>query len=288
MIHEAKYQALQHLLREMDSVIVAYSGGADSALVLKVAHQVLGNRALGVIAVSASYPESERDQAVALAREIGVPVEEIRTDEMDDPNYVANHGDRCYFCKHELFTKLEALRQDRGFAVIADGYNADDVGDFRPGIKAAAEQQVRHPLQAAGLTKAEIRDISKELHLATWDKPAMACLSSRIPHGTPIQVGMLEQVDKAEQFLRGLGFRQLRVRHHNKIARIEVEAAELPRLAEPQIRDQVVRELKRLGYAYVTVDLAGYRMGSLNATNATNIVTLPMHEQQAALAVSQQ
>jgi pyridinium-3,5-biscarboxylic acid mononucleotide sulfurtransferase len=283
MIHETKYQALEQILRDLGSVIVAYSGGADSALVLKVAHQVLGSRALGVIAVSASYPESERDQAVALARQIGVPVEEIRTDEMEDPNYVANRGDRCYFCKHELFSKLEDLRIKRGYAAVADGYNADDVGDYRPGIQAAAEQHVAHPLQEAGLSKQEIRDISRELQLATWDKPAMACLSSRIPHGTPIQVGMLEQVDKAEQFLRSLGFRQLRVRHHNKIARIEVDVAELPRLAEPQIRDQVVRELKRLGYVYVTLDLAGYRMGSLNATNTA--VTAP-HEQRSVATLT--
>lgn len=282
MIHDAKFRALQQTLRDMDSVVIAYSGGADSALVLKVAHLVLGTRALGVIAVSASYPESERDQAVALAREIGVPVEEIRTAEMDDPNYVANHGDRCYFCKHELFTKLEALRVQRGFATVADGYNADDVGDFRPGIKAAAEQQVRHPLQEVGLTKAEIRDISRELQLATWDKPAMACLSSRIPHGTPIQVGMLEQVDKAEQFLRALGFRQLRVRHHNKIARIEVDPAELPRFADPQLRDQVVRELKGLGYAHVTVDLAGYRMGG--GLNVASVAGSPQREPAAAIA----
>jgi pyridinium-3,5-biscarboxylic acid mononucleotide sulfurtransferase len=283
MIHETKYQALEQILRDLGSVIVAYSGGADSALVLKVAHQVLGSRALGVIAVSASYPESERDQAVALARQIGVPVEEIRTDEMDDPNYVANRGDRCYFCKHELFGKLEELRVKRGYAAVADGYNADDVGDFRPGIRAAAEQHVSHPLQEAGLSKQEIRDISRELQLATWDKPAMACLSSRIPHGTPIQVGMLAQVDRAEQFLRSLGFRQVRVRHHNKIARIEVDAGELPRLAESPIRDRVLRELRRLGYAYVTVDLAGYRMGSLNATN-TAISASPEQRPAATLA----
>lgn len=271
MIHEEKFQALRQMLRELGSVVVAYSGGADSALVLKMAHQELGNKALGIIAVSASYPESERAQAVALSTAIGVPVEEIRTDEMDDPNYVANRGDRCYYCKNELFTKLEALRAGRGYAAVVDGYNADDVGDYRPGIKAAQEQRVRHPLQEVGLTKAEIRDISRELALPTWDKPAMACLSSRIPHGTPIQIGMLEQVDKAEQVLRGLGFRQLRVRHHNKIARIEVDGPELSLLVEPSVREQVVRELKALGYAHVTLDLAGYRTGSLNAANTGSL-----------------
>jgi uncharacterized protein len=261
MVHEDKLRALEAALRGMGSVLVAYSGGADSALVLKVAHQTLGERALGVIACSPSYPESERREAVALAERLGVAVLQITTDEMDDPNYVANRGDRCYFCKQELFSKLEALRVGRGYAVVVDGFNADDVGDYRPGIKAAREYRVRHPLQEVGLTKAEIRDVSRELGLPTWDKPAMACLSSRVPQGTPIQVGVLRQVDDAEQFLRTLGFRQLRVRHHNKIARIEVELSELPRLVEPAIRERVVRELKRLGYGFVTVDLAGYRMG---------------------------
>lgn len=267
MADRTKLQALEDSLRALGSVIVAYSGGADSALVLKVAHQALGERALGVIAVSPSYPESERRQAVDLAKQLGVAVEEISTAEMDDPNYVANRGDRCYYCKHELFTKLEAIRVERGFAAVADGYNADDVGDYRPGIAAAKEQAVRHPLQEVGLTKAEIREFSRELGLPTWDKPAMACLSSRIPHGTPIQIGMLQQVDQAEQLLRGLGFRQLRVRHHNRIARIEVDLAELPRLIEPGVREQIVESFRRLGYSYVTVDLAGYRMGSLNAAS---------------------
>ena len=267
MAHEAKLDALRTTLGSMGSVLVAYSGGADSALVLKVAHEALGDRALGVIACSPSYPETERQQAVDLAEQIGVGVLQISTEEMDDPNYVANRGDRCYYCKHELFTKLEALRQERGVAVVVDGYNADDVGDYRPGARAAGEFSVRHPLQEVGLNKAEIRDISHALGLPTWDKPAMACLSSRIPHGTPIQIGMLRQVDDGEQFLRGLGFRQLRVRHHNRIARIEVDPAELPRLVEPGIREQVVREFRRLGYGFVTVDLAGYRMGGgLNDT----------------------
>jgi uncharacterized protein len=261
---------------------VAYSGGADSALVLKVAHDTLGQRALGVIACSPSYPESERHEAVALAQRIGAAVLEIQTEEMDDPNYLANRGDRCYYCKHELFDKLEALRAERGYATVVDGFNADDVGDYRPGIKAAKEYRVRHPLQEVGLDKADIRAISHELDLPTWDKPAMACLSSRIPVGTPIQLGMLRQVDEAEQFLRSLGFRQLRVRHHNRIARIELDLAELPRLVEPGVREQVVRELKRLGYAFVTLDLAGYRMGGgVNVATAAG-TPLPTAEPVAA------
>ncbi len=275
MADDAKLAALRETIGGLESALVAYSGGADSALVLKVAHQALGERALGVIACSPSYPESERRDAVALAEQLGAPVIQVQTDEMDDPNYVANRGDRCYFCKHELFTKLESLRAERGFAAILDGYNADDVGDYRPGIQAAREHHVRHPLQEVGLSKAEIREISRELGLPTWDKPAMACLSSRIPHGTPIQIGMLQQVDDAEQLLRRLGFRQLRVRHHNKIARIEVESSELPRLLEPAIRDQIVRELRKLGYGFVTVDLAGYRMGG--GLNEAAVGTLPVY-----------
>jgi uncharacterized protein len=277
MAHDAKLAALRETIRGLESALVAYSGGADSALVLKVAHQVLGDRALGVIACSPSYPEAERRDAVALAEQLGAPVLQIQTEEMDDPNYVANHGNRCYFCKQELFTKLESLRAERGFAAILDGYNADDVGDYRPGMRAAQEHHVRHPLQEVGLSKAEIREISRALGLPTWDKPAMACLSSRIPHGTPIQIGMLQQVDDAEQLLRRLGFRQLRVRHHNKIARIEVELSELPRLVEPATREQVVRGLRQLGYSFVTVDLAGYRMGGgLNESAAQPQAARPL------------
>ncbi|MCL4508833.1 MAG: ATP-dependent sacrificial sulfur transferase LarE [Chloroflexi bacterium] len=269
MIHDEKYQSLRRKIAALESAIVAYSGGADSALLLRVARDVLGEHALGVIALSPSYAAGEREHARSFAAEQGLPILEITTDEMDNPNYVANAGDRCYYCKTELFDKLEQIRQQRGYAVIIDGFNADDVGDYRPGIRAAGEHYVVHPLQEAGLTKAEIRDISHELGLKTWDKPAMPCLSSRVPVGTPIRIGTLRQIEESEQSLHDLGFRQVRVRHHGKIARIEVDVQDLQRLIAPGVREQVVAAVQKAGYAYVAVDLAGYRMGNLNPVGAT-------------------
>jgi uncharacterized protein len=264
VLHQEKYDALCRNLAELGSVIVAYSGGADSALLLKVAHDTLGDQALGVIGLSPSYSSDEREQALAFAREWRLPVLEICTEEMENPQYVANAGNRCYYCKTELFDKLEAVRRERSFAVVVDGFNVDDEGDYRPGVQAAREHAVRHPLQEAGLTKAELRHFSRALGLKTWDKPAMPCLSSRVPVGTPIQIGTLRQIDESEQALRSLGFRQLRVRHHGKLARIEVPIEDLPRLIEPGIREQVVQAIKQAGYQFVTLDLAGYRMGSVN------------------------
>lgn len=275
MLHQEKYEALCRNLAELGSAIVAYSGGTDSALLLKVARDTLGERALGVIALSPSYPAAEREQALAFAREWNLPVLEIQTEEMENPNYVANAGNRCYYCKTELFDKLEVVRREQGFAVVVDGFNVDDEGDYRPGVQAAKEHAVRHPLQETGLTKAEIRDISQELGLKTWDKPAMPCLSSRVPVGTPIQIGTLRQIDEAEQALRALGFRQLRVRHHGKLARIEVPVEELPRLVAPSIREQAVQAIKQAGYQFVTLDLTGYRMGSVNPVAVLSSTSLP-------------
>jgi len=261
---QAKYTHLQVILREMASVLVAYSGGVDSALLLKVAHDVLGDRAIGAIASSAAYAPEETSEAVAVAEQLGLPLLTLTTNELDDERYTANDVNRCYFCKNELFTKLEPLAREHNLRYIAYGINKDDDGDFRPGQRAAREFAVRGPLKEAGMGKREIRAVAHYLGVPVWNKPAMACFSSRIAYGTKVDVKSLQMVYNAEKLLHELGFHQLRVRHHDKIARIEVERSEMSRLVEPEMSRKVTDGLRTIGYTYVTLDLLGFRSGSMN------------------------
>ena len=261
---QAKYEHLLTILRDMESVLIAYSGGVDSALLLKVASDVLGTRAMGVIASSPAFAAEETEEALAVAEQMGISVITLETHEMEDERYLANDFNRCYFCKTELFTRLKPLAKQHNLRHIAYGVNKDDDGDFRPGQRAAREFSVRGPLKEAGMGKREIRTLARLLGVPVWNKPAMACFSSRIPYGNKIDIATLQMIYKAEKLLRDLGFRQVRVRHHDKIARIEVERAELPRLLEDQISQVVTDGLRKIGYLYVTVDLSGYRTGSMN------------------------
>jgi len=262
---EQKERQLFDALEQMGSVIVAYSGGADSAYLAWAAHRVLSGKAIAITADSASLPESHKGDAEAFAREHGIRHEYIATREFDNPDYVANNPDRCFHCKDELFTRLDEVARERGIAHVIYGVNVDDLGDFRPGQGAAKSHGVKAPLVDAGLTKAEIRALSQRAGLTTWDRPASACLSSRIPYGTPVTIQNVKTVDRGEEAIRALGFCQFRVRFHGDIVRIEVAPEELDRAMTIEMAHKFIAIFKPLGFHYVTLDLEGYRQGSLNA-----------------------
>ena len=263
MALDTKLSKLKEILGELDGAVVAYSGGVDSSLLAFVTHQVLGERALAVTAVSPTYPRQQLDEAVSLARQLGMKHQIIETDEFEDAQFVANTPDRCYYCKSALFKELLRIKAENGFEAVLDGANVDDLGDHRPGHRAACEMGVRSPLQEAGLTKAEIRALARQLELPVWDKPAYACLASRIPYGQNITPEALQRIDEAERFLIQLGFTEFRVRDHFPIARVEIGQSQLDKAwAE---RRRISEDLHRLGFVYVTLDLDGFRSGSMNA-----------------------
>jgi uncharacterized protein len=261
---EDKYRRLLAVLRELESVVVAFSGGVDSTLLARAAKDALGDRAVLVTADSETYPAGELEEARRLAGAIGLRHLVVRTDELANPDYARNGANRCFFCKEELFAHLAPIAEREGCRALVYGANVDDLGDHRPGMQSARQRGVRAPLIEAGLTKTEIRELSRTLGLATWDKPSFACLSSRFQYGDPITAEKLRRIDAAEAFLRTLGFRQFRVRHHDRLARIELAHEELGRLWEDDRHARIVARFRELGYVYVTVDLAGFQSGSAN------------------------
>jgi pyridinium-3,5-biscarboxylic acid mononucleotide sulfurtransferase len=260
----AKERMLHEILATLGSTVVAFSGGADSAFLAHAASRVLGSRALAVTADSPSYPDAHRQLAFRVAGEFGIAHEVVHTREIERPEYRANGANRCYYCKQELYATLSSLADARGFSTVVDGSNADDRGDYRPGRQAAREYGVRSPLDEADLSKDEIRWLSREAGLPTWDEPASACLSSRIPYGSEVTEEKLRTIERAETVLRSRGFRIFRVRHHDTVARLEIARAEMARALEPAVAEHLVRELKALGYQHIAIDLQGYRLGSLN------------------------
>lgn len=260
-----KHERLRTIIAETGGLLVAYSGGVDSTLLLRVAAEVLGDRALAVTAASETYPAQEVEDAIALARELGVRQRVIHTTELETEEFASNPPERCFYCKTELFGKLVEIAKEEGLAVVADGSNVDDTGDFRPGMKAAAQLGIRSPLREAGFTKADVRELSRRLGLPTWDKPSFACLASRFPYGHRISPEELRKVAAAEQVLRDLGVRQARVRHYGDTARIEVSPDDFTTLLEDENRHRVIAGFHQIGYLYITLDLEGYRTGSMNA-----------------------
>lgn len=259
-----KYERLKNILKKMGKVLVAFSGGVDSTFLIKVAHDVLGDDVLAVVASSETYPEQEIKEAARLARKLNTRSRIIHTSELENPDFISNPPQRCYFCKKELFSKLKEIAKAEGIPYILDGSNYDDRSDFRPGAKAARELGIRSPLKEARLGKKEIRQLSRRSKLPTWSKPSLACLASRFPYYSNIDNKSLEQVARAENYLRKIGFSQIRVRHHGRTARIEIEPDEFSRIIKKRIREGIVRNLKKFGYIYVTLDLSGYRTGSMN------------------------
>jgi uncharacterized protein len=259
-----KEQKLFAVLRKLDRVIVAYSGGTDSAYLAWAAHQVLGDRAVAITADSASIPASHKKDAEDFVHKFGIPHEYIETREFDNPDYIKNDANRCFHCKDELFTRLEEVAKERGIASIIYGVNQDDLGDYRPGQNAAKQHRVEAPLVDAALTKAEIRELSRLAGLPTWDRPAAACLSSRIPYGTPVTIQNIKTVEVGEEEMKALGFRQFRTRFHGELVRIEIAREEMEHALNMEMAGKLTAIFKKLGYKFVTLDLQGYRQGSLN------------------------